>query len=208
MFHNDTQLDLKMAITAWKTLWLETHASQERYDLVWQPTQELLDKLSANPPATLTCFAGDYYMFPDDSNGVAIDLFFIGENNVVYLATLFNKAANETDRNREIARLKLVNADLAQKLALTDSQAISRDRRFCKIPADTDDLDTEIATRAIKRYLAIWAPALLGCEIVWLFSEQAISLEQQIRTQAELSIQQQTEEERLQAVIEDESDLS
>ena len=207
MLKNDTRLDLKMAITAWKTLWLEASANQDRYDKVWQPTQQLFDNLSTNPPPTLTCFAGKHYMFPGDSDGVAVNLFFIGENHAVYLGTLFDKTANRIDRKREIARLAIINRNLSRKLKSADPQAIVRDAHFCKIPAETDALDTETAAKAVKRYLAIRAPQLSGCKIAWLKEKDGVALEQRIRTKAEQTAKHPTRKERLLATAEDELEL-
>lgn len=201
------QLDLNLAVTAFKTLWLEARTYQERFDLVWQPTQTLLDKLSSKPPPTLTCFAGKYYMFPANSNGVAVNLFFIEGNNVEYLGTLFDQTANRLDRAAEINRLKRVNQDLAQRLAKASPKAIIRDAHFFKLPADSNELDTLTATKAVKRYLAIRAPALAQCAVEWLPHEQGIALEERIRALAEQDATQPTKGDLLRAVYQDELEL-
>lgn len=201
------QLNLEMAITAWKTLWLEASTNQDRADKVWRPTQELLDRMSVKPPTIFTCFAGKQYMFPGDSYGVAVKLFFIGENNAAYLGTLLNDTANQEDRKREISRLNLINKKLAKKLASADILAIVRDSLFCRIPADSDVLDAETAVKAVKRYLATLAPALSGCKIVWLLKRKALAIERQIRFQAEKTAKPATKEEHYRATAEDELEL-
>jgi len=204
----DQQLDLNLAVVAWKTLWLEARTNQERFDLIWQPTQQLLDELSANPPPTLTCFAGKHYMFPGDSDGMAVKLFFIGGNNrVAYLSTLVDPVANEIDRQREIQRLSLINSQMALQLANASRQAIIRDAVGCRIPTDSDELDTSTATQAITRYLALRAPVLAQCAIVWLPHKHGITLCKHIRIEAEKTAHYPTRKEQLLATAQDELEL-
>lgn len=204
------RLNLDMAITAWKTLWLEHHSHENPkiYDLVWQPTQRLLDKLSENPLPSLTFFSGKPYVFPENSSGVVIDLFFVGDNRVCYIGTLFSKTANRIDREQEVARLIGHNKERAEKLRTASPFAIVRDAHFCIIPADIDALDTEIAEEAIKKYLERYAPKLLGCKIEWLLPEQGYALIQQIKAEAERTAQPPTREEQLRVIIEDEFESS
>lgn len=201
------QLDFKLAVTAWRTLLLEPSTNQKRFDLVWQPTQLLLNRLSANPQPVFTCFAGKSYMFPGKSYGVAVKLFFVGENNAVYLGTLLNRTATRIDRKREIQRLLLLNQDLAEKLRSASPNAIIRDSLMCKLQTESNTLNQRTATRAVKRWLSVMAPALLGCKIVWLPRKTGINLEKRIREQAEQTAQPSTKGERMRATAEDELDL-
>lgn len=206
---NVEKLDLKLAVTAWQTLWLEASTNQTRYDRVWQPAQQVLDELSANPPPAFTCFAGKYYMFPNESDGVAVNLFFTftGDNDeVAYLGTLFDETANRVWRQMETERLALVNQDEANRYALTDPSEIMTEALFRRIPANAEDLDTQVATTAVKRYLYLLAPRLLGCELEWLPHESGIAIEQRIKAAARQTAQKSTREDRMRSIEEDELD--
>lgn len=201
-------LDFSLAINAWKTLWLEAHNNQSRAERVWQPTQHLLDKLVSNAASSLTCFAGKYYMFPADSDGVAVNLFFLGANNeVAYFGTMFDNTAYHLDKTSEANRLLLINPNFAQKLTGITLGTIVRDAHFCKIPVDSDLQDVATATSAVRRYLAVRAPIIAGCAIHWLAHEQGIRFENHIRKEAERTAQKPTYQDRLLATAEDELEL-
>lgn len=202
-----SDLDFDLAVTTWKTLWLEACNNQVRADNVWLPTQHLLDELTLQNVSTLTCFAGKHYMLPSDSDGIAVNLFFIGaKNEIAYLGTLLDPVAYLLDKNLEVKRLAIINPLLAQKLSETRAVDIVRDAHFCKIPVGTVT-DTAIATSAVYRYLTIRAPNLAKCAINWLPHQRGIELEQRIRAKAEESATKPTKEDRRLAMAEDELEL-
>ena len=203
-----SKVDISLAVEAWKTLWIEASTNQVRADKVWLPTQQLLDEMAKNPPKKLTCFAGQYFMFPNDSNGIAVKLFFIGgKKHVAYLGTLMDPVANHVHRNREITRLSSINIKMAHKLANADLHAIMRSSTQLIIPADSDLLDTDTATRAVKKYLAIWSPKLCSCKIEWLKHKNGIEIAKAIRQQAEKTARYPTNQEDLLARAQDELEL-
>ncbi|HLD70648.1 MAG TPA: hypothetical protein VI937_02090 [Negativicutes bacterium] len=200
------RLDRSLAVEAWKTLWIEASTWQTRADKVWLPTRHLLDKTAENPPKKFVCFAGKEYMFPNDSDGVAVKLFFIGENRVAYLGTLKDPIANQVDRQREVDRLRLINLNMANTLKQSKLNAIIRDAAQLGIPADSSFLDTATATRAVQRYLAIWSPKLLAVPIEWLKPKDADVIINAIRTEAEQTARYPTNEEDLLARHQDEQE--
>ena len=202
----DGDLDLSLAVTAWKTLWLEACNNQMRADRVWQPTQDLLDSLALQNTPVLTCLAGKYYMFPANSDGVAVNIFFVGGHSVAYLGTLLDPVAFRLDKESEVNRLSKINQALALKLASTTSMTIVRDAHFCKIPVDAMS-GTATATFAIRRYLAIRAPHLAKYEISWLPVERGVDLENQIDFEAQKTARKPTLQDRLTATADDELEL-
>ncbi|MSR85605.1 hypothetical protein EXS71_04200 [Candidatus Uhrbacteria bacterium] len=198
-------LDFSLAITGWKVLCLEAHTNQSRAELVWQPTQDLLNEMALNATLPITCFAGKYYMFPDDSDGAVVNLFFLGVNRkVAYLGTMFDATAYRLDKILEISRLSLINPSLAQRLGETNSETIVRDAHFCKIPVSTDLDDLATATLAVRRYLTVRAPKLASYDINWLPHQEGIRLESHIRTEAEKVATRPSFRDRLLATAQDE----
>ncbi|OGZ69296.1 MAG: hypothetical protein A3D44_01230 [Candidatus Staskawiczbacteria bacterium RIFCSPHIGHO2_02_FULL_42_22] len=182
-FSND---QLALASTTWKILWLElNHTDQERFDKVRLPTQELLDELSSKPPPTFICLAGEPFMSPDNEDGVAVKIFFVGPNNrVAYLGTLLDPLAHALDRQKRIIRLLEIDPESAIRLAITDPRALVPDPIGYRIRADSDVLDTDTATRAVKKFLVNRAPKLVKCAIEWLPNQEGIELVERIKAQA------------------------
>ena len=96
---------------------------------------------------------------------------------------------------------------MAQQLAFAPPQTIIRNRLQCQIPANSETLDTNAATQAVQRYLALWAPKLAQCQIEWLPDEQGFALAEQIQILAEQTAHPSTQKGCLQAIAEDELEL-
>lgn len=196
------QLNLKLAVSARRTLTLGVTKTKvatkwDRYELVWRPTQKLLNNLSRKkkPLEKFICFVGRIYIFPGETEaeGVAADIFFIGKNRVAYLGTLLNKAAD---------KLYLEKTGVAEP-EKADPSTIWHDELLFRLAAKTEDLYNRTAEKAVKRYLAEKAPALIGCRIKWLPRKIGIALEQKIHAEAKATAYDATDEERVRIRIEE-----
>lgn len=206
MFRNNLtcleQLDLKLAVSARRTLALGVTKTKvatkwDRYNLVWRPTQKLLDSLSRKkkPPAEFVCFVGKIYIFPGETEaeGVAVDIFFIGGNRVAYLGTLLNKAADKL-------YLEKTGVTESEK---ADLSAIWHDELLFRLAAKTENFYNRTAEKAVRRYLAKKAPTLMDCRIKWLPRKIGIALEQKICAKAKATAYDATDEERLRIRVEE-----
>src|SRR6185436_4443210 len=142
-------LDISLAVTAGRVLFLETHTKEKRDALVWAPLQCLLDELSRKDPQQITCLRGKHFIWPQNSIGAAADIFLVAERKVAYLGTLFGFTGAQMYRLIEVRRLSSFNPELAKKLANASRHAIIRDAHFCIIPTNSDMLTTGEATQAI-----------------------------------------------------------
>lgn len=184
------KLDLTLSIEARRILKIETHPLAVCQEQVFGPTQRLLRRIALQSPTVLQCGHGKIYVCPGFS-GTAADIDIITlDNKMAYLATIISQdyAQSQLDFNLEAFQelLKFLQ-DLRRKRSLVTVEkfisaaqnmlkllkergkmSIVRDRVGCKIPVDSEKLDSISLTKGVRRYFEAFIPQLVKTPVLWL----------------------------------------
>jgi hypothetical protein len=218
-------LDFTMAVRACRILMIEKHYHADCRRLIYAPTQRLLKRIAILMPNAITCIHGPPYSY-EGFAGLSADVYMITPfKTVVYLATVVSKVhaefvfawyqetfqvalkslreayekrqARTTQEKIEMFRQKL---DLVKKRG---AMAILHERIGCKVPVDSDKLNTEALAKGVRRYFQAFVPQLEKTEIRWMPEETAQLLLNFIREKAGQHAIHQTPEELREIVIRD-----
>ncbi|HEY4494063.1 MAG TPA: hypothetical protein VJB95_01360 [Candidatus Paceibacterota bacterium] len=162
------------------TPWQEDN--EERKTLVWDPSQDFLQRLADAHPHQLICFFGREFNFPQKPNCLCKNIFITNQNHqAAYLGTVFNKEATIAYRDRVTA--------MGEPITSHHFMRIIRDQTYYIIPSKTSQLSERAVLDATRRYLQSYEntsiPSLASARICLLSADKGSMFDDIIRQVAQ-----------------------
>ena len=174
-----TGYDVTMAVRARCILHEETHLVAECSDLVYKPTQKLLQGVS-DKEISLLCIRGRSYSY-HEFNGLLSDVYVVAPvNKIAFLCTVVTRDQAHSAFAWNVKFFRRILDDIhdhdyagkilarLEILERRGAMAILTERNGMKVPVDSRHLDKNSVVQGVKQLLKEIAPHLTQLPIDWM----------------------------------------
>lgn len=199
---NAVEYDLSPAVQAMRVLRFESHNYQDCHDLVWEPTQALLDELARAKPESITCLHGLPYK-TKRMKGFASNVYIVGsDNKVFYLCTVVDCVRAQSNYLWFLDTFKKF-PDKVQDLKKKGPMAIIRWWIMCSVPVDCIGLTPGEIQTGVRKYLSEFCPELSNISIECPSIDSQKTTDAEIVRKAQATAKPQTPKERANIFLSD-----
>ena len=176
--------DVTLAVQAYRVLEIEAHTFEECKQLVWDPTQKILDELAKQRPKSLT-FLRERPRQAQSQEGVSCGINIVGAGKkVAYIGKIVDRKKAFSIFEWFLETFKKFPDKTERLRQLSDPMTIIRWWIMCSIPVESDGINQQSAEKGIKKYLTLFAPGLAHIPISWLPEKKQAAVQAFISSQA------------------------